>query len=276
MGVAVNGADLEWRERGSGDAILFIHGFPFNSAMWGAQLATLPPGWRGIAPDLRGFGASEAGQRDVYDMPRFADDMIVLLDRLGIERTVVCGLSMGGYIAFEMWRHHPDRIRALVLCDTRAGTDSPDAQRARRHLAERVTADGQQVVIDAMLPKLLAPATRKRRSDIASFVSAMIAETSRETIARTLIGMAIRPDSEPVLRTIDVPVLILFGEDDVITNRGHGEMLARGIRGARLELIPGAGHLPNLEQTEDFNHALNQFLVGLPRDSMSARAALRT
>jgi pimeloyl-ACP methyl ester carboxylesterase len=275
MGVAVNGADLEWRERGSGDAVLFIHGFPFNSAMWGAQLATLPPGWRGIAPDLRGFGASEAGHRDVLDMPRFADDLVVLLDRLGIERTVVCGLSMGGYIAFEMWRHHPDRIRGLILSDTRAGADSPDAQRARRQLAEKVLAEGQQVVIEAMLPRLLAPTTLKRRKDITSFVAAMMAETSRETIARALIGMAIRPDSEPVLRTIDVPVLIVVGEQDVITNRGYAEMLARGIRGARLESIQGAGHLPNLEQTEDFNHALNQFLVGLPRDTLSTRAALR-
>jgi pimeloyl-ACP methyl ester carboxylesterase len=274
MGVAVNGADLEWRERGRGDAILFIHGFPFNSAMWGAQLATLPPGWRGIAPDLRGFGASERGHRDVLDMPRFADDVITFLDQLGIERTVVCGLSMGGYVAFEMWRHHPDRIRGLVLCDTRAGTDSPEAQRGRRQLAEKVLADGQQVVIDGMLPKLLAPMTLRRRKDIVSFVAAMMAETSRDTIARALIGMAIRPDSEPVLRTIDVPVLIMVGEEDVITNRGHAEMMARGIRGARLESIPAAGHLPNLEQPEDFNHALNQFLAGLPRDTLSTRAVL--
>jgi pimeloyl-ACP methyl ester carboxylesterase len=234
----------------------------------------LPPGWRGIAPDLRGFGASERGHRDVLDMPRFADDLIAFLDQLGIERTVVCGLSMGGYVAFEMWRHHPDRIRGLVLCDTRAGADSPEAQRGRRQLAEKVLADGQQVVIDGMLPKLLAPTTRKRRKDIVSFVAAMMAETSRDTIARALIGMAIRPDSEPVLRSIDVPVLIMVGEEDIITNRGHAEMMARGIRGARLELIPAAAHLPNLEQPEDFNHALNQFLAGLPRDTLSTRAVL--
>jgi pimeloyl-ACP methyl ester carboxylesterase len=274
MGVPVNGVDIEWRERGSGDAVLFIHGFPFNSAMWGGQLATLAAGWRGIAPDLRGFGASEAGDRDVLDMVGFADDLIALLDRLGVERTVVCGLSMGGYIAFELWRRHPERVRGLVLCDTRAGADSPDTQRARRHLAERVMIEGQTVVIEAMLPKLLATSTQRRRKDIVAFVSAMMAEAPRETMARTLIGMAIRPDSEPVLRTIDVPVLIVVGEEDAITNRGQAEMLARGIRGARLEAIAGAGHLPNLEQSEDFNHALNQFLAGLPRDTLATRTSL--
>ncbi|MGH7500955.1 MAG: alpha/beta fold hydrolase [Longimicrobiales bacterium] len=275
MGTAANGAEIEWRERGSGDAILFIHGFPFNSAMWGSQLATLPRGWRGIAPDLRGFGASEAGDSDIFEMAGFAKDLVALLDRLKIERAVVCGLSMGGYIAFELWRLHAERVRALVLCDTRAGADSPETKRARRQLAQRVLVDGPRVVADAMLPRLLAPLTYKRKPDVVSFVSALILETPRETMARTLIGMAVRPNSEPVLRTIDVPALILAGEEDAITNRGEAEMLARGIRAARIELIPGAGHLPNLEQSEDFNHALKHFLAGLPRDNLSTTPALR-
>jgi pimeloyl-ACP methyl ester carboxylesterase len=275
MGMPVNGIEIEWRERGSGDVILFVHGFPFNSAMWGYQLSALPPRWRGIAPDLRGFGASGQGGADVYGMDLFAHDLAVLLERLAIERVVLCGLSMGGYIAFEFWKQWPERVRALVLCDTRAGPDSPDAQRARRNLAERVMAEGARVVVDAMLPKLLAPATLKKKPGVVAMVRAMMEETPAPTLARALLGMAVRPDSEPVLSTIDVPVLVVVGNDDAITSRGQGEMLARGIRGARLEVIPAAGHLPNLEQPEEFNQILIQFLAGLPRDTVSTRGVLR-
>ncbi len=274
MGLLLDGFEIEWRERGIGDAVLFVHGFPLNSAMWGPQLAALPAGWRGIAPDLRGFGASEPGDAGVYRMDLLADDLAALLDRLGIERTVLCGLSMGGYIAFEFWRRHEDRVRALVLSDTRAGADSTEARDARRALAQQALALGTGAVVTPMLPRLLSPATMRKKPGVVAMVRAMMEETAAETMARALLGMAERADAEPLLRTIDVPVLVLWGEHDVITNRGQGEWLARGIRGARLELIPGAGHLPNLEEPEEFNSALNHFLVGLPHDTLSTRRVL--
>lgn len=274
MGVTVNGVELEWRERGSGDAVLFIHGFPFNSAMWGHQLAGLPDGWRGIAPDLRGFGASEIGEEPVFAMDILAGDLARLLDHLQIERVVLCGLSMGGYVAFDFWRQFGDRVRGIVLSDTRATADSPDTRRARHHLADRVREEGPAPVIEALLPKLLSTATTRKNKGVVSMVRAMMEETQPETMARALLGMAARSDADPLLRTIDVPVLVVVGADDVITSRGQAEMLARGIRGARIEFIEAAGHIPPLEQPEEFNLHLTQFLAGLPRNSLSTRTAL--
>lgn len=273
MGVKVNGVDIEWRERGSGDAILFIHGFPFNSAMWGHQLAALPDGWRGIAPDLRGFGASELGEAPILGMDLLAADLAGLLDQLEIERVVLCGLSMGGYVAFEFWRQFGDRVRGIVLSDTRAASDSPDTRRARHQLAERVRSEGPAPVIEALLPKLLSPSTRRKQAGEVSMVRAMMEETPPETMARALLGMAARTDADPLLRTIDVPVLVVVGSDDVITSRGQAEMLARGVRGARIEVVEGAGHIPPVEEPDEFNSHLLQFLSGLPKNSLSTRSA---
>ena len=272
MGARINGTELEWRDRGSGDAVLLIHGFPLNSAMWGAQLTALSPDWRVIAPDLRGFGASDPGPPDVtLGMDLLARDLAALLDYLGIERAVVCGLSMGGYVAFEFFRQFRDRVRALVLCDTRAGQDPVETQRARGTLAERVTAENTIApVIEGLLPKLVSARTTRRNPGVVAMVRAMMQEAAPDSVARALHSMATRGDSEPLLRTIDVPTLVLVGSDDVITNRGQAEMMARGIRGARLEIVPGAGHLPPVEQPEEFNQFLNQFLDGLPANVLPA------
>jgi 3-oxoadipate enol-lactonase len=265
MSPKVNGVRLEWREAGSGDPIVFVHGFPFNSAMWGPQLAALPAGWRGIALDLRGFGASEEGTESVYEMQLFARDVAGVLDQLGLSSAVVCGLSMGGYIAFELWRLFPQKVRALVLADTRAGADSADARRARERLAARVEAEGAQPVIDAMLPKLVSPTTRYMQPGVVQAIRAMMQETPATTMARTLRGMAARPDSEPLLRTIEVPTLVVVGAEDAITGKGQSEFLARGIRGARIETIDDAGHVPPLERPDEFNRVLHAFLNRLPQ-----------
>jgi len=266
MGARINGTELEWRDHGEGDAVLLIHGFPLGSAMWGAQLTALSADWRLIAPDLRGFGASEAGDAPVFGIDLLARDLAGLLDHLGIERTVLCGLSMGGYVAFEFYRQFRDRVRALVLCDTRAGPDSADTQRARGVLAERVLAENTtRPVVDGLLPRLVCSRTARMNPGVVAMVRAMMQEGRPDSVARMLRGLAARPDSEPLLRDIDVPTLIVVGSDDVIANRGQAEMLARGIRGARIEVVEGAGHLPPVEQPEEFSRILAQFLEGLPR-----------
>ena len=272
MGARLNGIEMDWRERGRGDAILFIHGFPLNSAMWEPQLSELPPGWRGIAPDLRGFGATTDGPEAVYTMELFASDLAALLDHLGVERAVVCGLSMGGYVAFQFWRLYRERVRALVLCDTRSGPDSEDARKARHRLVERVREEGNTPVIDAMLPKMTALSTRITHPGVSELVKAMMRETSPRTMMRALLGMAERADADGIVRTIDVPTLIVFGAEDAITSRGQIEMLARGVRGGRLEIIDGAGHVPNLEQPETFNRVLAAFLAGLPLTTFSVES----
>lgn len=265
MGVArLNGVEIEWREAGSGEPIVFVHGFPFHSVMWAEQLSALPPGWRGIAPDLRGFGASEPGDVAVYTMELFAQDLLALLDHLSIQRAVLCGLSMGGYVLFEFWRLFPQRVRALVLSDTRPGPDSADAKKARESLARRVEKEGNAPVVDGMLPKVLNNTSRYSRPQVVQVIRSMMQETAAATMARALRGMAARPDSEPVLRTINVPCLIVVGSDDAITGKGQAEFMARGIRGSSLEIIDDAGHVPPLEKPADFNKVLNGFLTRLP------------
>lgn len=271
MGARINGAELEWRDQGEGDALLLIHGFPLNSAMWGAQLTTLSADWRVIAPDLRGFGASDSGDEPVFGMDLLARDLAALLDHLAVERAIVCGLAMGGYVAFEFFRQFRDRVRALVLCDTRAGCDSPETQRARGTLAERVLAENTtQPVVDGLLPRLVCSRTTRKNPGTVALVRAMMQEGQPESVARMLQGMVNRVDSEPMLRDIDVPTLIIVGSDDIITNRGQAEMLARGIRGARLEIVEGSGHLPPVEQPDEFNQILAQFLAGLPNNLETA------
>lgn len=277
MGARLNGIDVDWRASGEGrNAILFIHGFPFNSAMWQPQLADLPAGWRGIAPDLRGFGATTEGPQEIYSMDLYAQDMVTLLDHLGIEQAVICGLSMGGYVAFRFFAQYRNRVRALVLCDTRATADSPEAQRARAKLAARVRAQGTEPVVQGMLPKLVSITTRHTQPGTVELVRAMMGEAPPETIAKALLGMGARPDSEPILRDVDVPTLIIMGAEDTIASRGDHEMLARSIRGGRLTIIESAAHLPNLEQAQAFNAALAQFLAGLPETTFSLGSPLRS
>jgi pimeloyl-ACP methyl ester carboxylesterase len=256
---------LEWRESGRGEPVIFLHAFPLNSAMWGPQLAATPTGWRAIAPDLRGFGASPEGTAAVYTMELMAGDVVGLMDRLELGRAVICGSSMGGYVAFEMWRLFPERVRALILCDTRAGPDSPEAARARERLAQSVEKEGNSVVVQAMLTRLVSTTTRYHHRGIVDTVKAMMEETAPSTIARALRGMAVRRDSESLLRTITVPSLVVVGAEDAITGRGQSEFLARGVPGARLATIDEAGHVPSIERPAEFDRVIAAFLARLPQ-----------
>jgi 3-oxoadipate enol-lactonase len=260
MDTSMDGVRMNWREAGEGTPLVLLHGFPLNSAQWEPQLASPPAGWRLIAPDLRGFGASSTGGEGPCTMDMFAHDVAALFDEVGIERAVLCGVSMGGYVAFAFMRAFPERVMGLVLSDTRAGADTDQARAGRHALAARVEQEGAAAVRQAMLPKLVSAGTRRDRPDVAERVGAMIDVAPSDALQRTLLGMAERPDSEPLLRSIDVPTLVLVGEDDEITPPGEAQLLARGIRGARFELIRDAGHLPNLEQPELFNQVLHNFL----------------
>ena len=261
---AINGVTLHWRESGAGeDVVLFIHGFPFRSTMWGPQLEAVPAGWRYIAPDLRGFGSSEAGS-EPFSMDLFADDVIALLDHLNIEQVVICGLSMGGYVALSIAERYPHRMRAIVLAATRANADSADAKKGRHELAARTRAQGSMVVVESMLPKLVSGATRIQRPEVADFVRVMIQTTNAEVMARALEAMAARTDYRDKLHTINVAAMVLRGDQDEIITREDMDFLARQVRGAKYEMVPNVGHLPNLEAPDVFNKTLHNFLNSLP------------
>jgi 3-oxoadipate enol-lactonase len=260
----INGVKLHWREAGAGDdAVLFIHGFPFRSTMWGPQLEAVPTGWRFIAPDLRGFGTSEAGA-EPFSIELFADDVIALLDHLNIEQVVVCGLSMGGYVALSIAERYPHRMRALVLAATRASADTPEARQGRQQLAAATRAQGSMVVVDSMMPKLLSGASRLHHPEVADFVRVMMQTTNAEVIARSLEALANRADYREKLPLINVAAVVVRGDQDEIITREEVDHLARSIRGAIYEVIPNVGHLPNLEAPDIFNKLLQNLLNFLP------------
>jgi pimeloyl-ACP methyl ester carboxylesterase len=261
---AINGVKLHWRESGAGDdVVLFIHGFPFRSTMWGPQLEAVPEGWRFIAPDLRGFGGSEAGA-EPFSMDLFADDIIALLDHLNIEQVVICGLSMGGYVALSIAERYPHRMRAVVLVATRASADNPEARKGRYELAARTRAQGSMAVVESMMPKLVSGATQIHRPEVADFVRVMMQTTNAEVMARTLEAMATRNDYRDKLHLINVAAAVVRGDQDEIITREEMDFLARQVRGAKYDLIPNVAHLPNLEAPDVFNKLLSTFLRSLP------------
>lgn len=264
MKAQINDAELSWQETGEGDAVVFVHGFPFHSGLWADQLAAMPAGFRGIAPDLRGFGESSAPGRGPLTMDQHADDIVGLLEHLGIRQAVICGLSMGGYVAFSLFRRHRNRVRALVLAATRPAADSAEAKQGRAELAKKVLNEGTSAVVDSMLPKLFSDITPKTKPEVVDRVRALMEANNPEPVARALEGMASRADSSDLLREIDLSTLVVHGEDDLIIPKGEAQLMARGIRGAQLELLERTGHVLNMEDPATFNRLLKDFLDNLP------------
>jgi pimeloyl-ACP methyl ester carboxylesterase len=254
---------LSWREAGDGSPIVFLHAFPFDSAMWEAQLSGLRHGWRGLAVDLPGFGRSPR-REGVASLDAFADDVAETMMEAVASPAVVCGLSMGGYVAMSLYRRHPEVVRGLILCDTRAGADEQGRRLERLRLAQRTRSDGMQPICDEMLPHLISLTTRISRPTTATWLGDTIRSVDRESAAVALTAMAHRADSTETLRTIEVPTLVIVGSDDEITPPGESQMLTRAIRGARIEIIEDAAHLTNVEQPEAFNRLLNNWLATLP------------
>ena len=249
---------LAYDECGAGLPVVLLHGFPHDRTLWSPQLGAFVDVCRCIAPDLRGFGDSLVAPP--YTIDSYADDVVALLDKLGIEQAVIGGLSMGGYIAFAIWRRHKRRVRALVLADTRAGVDSDATRSARRAQIDLVRSRGAAVLAAQLVPGQLGARTRERHPDIAEVVRDMIARAPVEGIVGALEAMLGRPDSTPTLATIDVPTLVIVGEEDGLTPPAESRTIHDGITGSLLETIVGAGHLSSIERPAAFNHVLSEFV----------------
>jgi YbgC/YbaW family acyl-CoA thioester hydrolase len=254
----VRGISLTADVGGDGPAVLFVHGFPLDRTMWRPITAALT-GWRRIAPDLRGMGQSE-GPDGGYQLAAYADDLAALLDALHVERAVVCGLSMGGYVAFELLRRHPGRISALILMSTRATPDDADGRAKRDAMIARVRRDGPAFLADEMAPKLLAPMSLQTMPEVVLQVRAMAAAGSPHGIAGALAAMRDRPDSTALLATVTVPTLVLAGRDDQLIPAAAARAMADAIPGAHHAIIPSAGHLPPLEQPVNTGRVVREFL----------------
>lgn len=241
-------------------AVLFIHGFPFDHSMWRHQLQGLSK-WRCLAPDLRGAGGSEPiADASQYSIARYAGDLIALLDQHRVDPVIVCGLSMGGYIAFELMRQIPARVRALILCNTKSAADTAEARRGRDALAEKARTRGAAAVAEELMPKLLAQRTRQGQPAIVREVKDLIERQPVAGIVGALHALRERPDSTPLLATIRVPTLVIAGDDDQITPAAGMREMASAIADARFEVITDAGHLTPLEQPAVVNETVTSFL----------------
>jgi pimeloyl-ACP methyl ester carboxylesterase len=256
--------DLAYADEGPGPVVMLLHGFPLSRAMWVDQLSGIGSTYRVIAPDLRGHGESPVPE-GVYTMDAMADDVVELLETLEISGPVVVGgLSMGGYVALSLAARYPTRVRALMLMDTKAAPDTPEAAQAREAMAQAViAADSAAPVVDAMLPRLFAKMTREQHPERVEPMKDVMSQTSPRGIAGALRGMAARPDRRADLPKIVVPALVLVGDEDVITPVAESKSMAEALPNARLEVIRQAGHLAPYENPSDANAAILRFLKTL-------------
>jgi 3-oxoadipate enol-lactonase len=255
------GVSLAVLVHGDGPPVLFVHGFPFDHGMWTDQLAGLS-GWRCIAPDLRGAGDSEA-PADGYAMSAYAADLLAVCDALGVAPAVCCGFSMGGYVLFEFLRRYPERVRALILCNTKAEADRPEGRRTRDEQALLVERDGVEALAGRVLPRLLGPTTRERNRAIVERARAMVLRQPASGVVGALRAMRDRPDSTSTLGEITVPTLVVAGAEDVVAPPEVAREMAARIPKARFVEVEGAGHVAPVEQPERVTRALRAFLAEL-------------
>ncbi|MCC6140103.1 MAG: alpha/beta fold hydrolase [Nitrospira sp.] len=262
MRATINGITLAYSDTGRGLPIVFLHAFPLNRTMWAAQESALSSQFRVITIDLRGHGESDAPLWH-YTIDQAADDVRALLDHLSIRQALFVGLSMGGYILLAFYRLYADRVKGMVLADTRAQADTVEGKAGRFQMAQIAYKQGPAAIADSMLPKLLTPATIQTRPEIVQQVRAMIEGNQVSGIAGDLMAMAERPDSVPLLKQIACPTQIIVGELDQATPPADAKLMADQIANARLALIPNAGHLANLEQPDAFTKIVAEFAGGL-------------
>lgn len=260
----VNGTKLNYIDTGGdGTPVVLLHAFPLNSGQWRQQIDALSDNYRLIAPDLKGFGESDAPEDESgYTMDGYADEVKALLDSIGVDKAVIVGLSMGGYIALALWRRSPDLFSALVLADSRAEADPPEGIEKRSNQQQQVRDQGTAGLIDVLAGALLGEETTGGKPDVIATTRSLMDNPPAGFIG-ALEAMKGRPDSTDDLAGINVPTLVIVGEDDKVTPPEASRKLHEHIGGSKLVVLPGSGHLSNLEVPDAFNGALSEFLGDL-------------
>lgn len=261
MKATINNVQLAYDDHGVGLPVIFLHAFPLNRRMWEGELMALlgEERYRLVALDWRGFGESEI-TTGISSMELFAGDVAGLMDALGIQNAILCGLSMGGYAAFAFLRKYPQRVAGLILSDTRPGADTPEAQANRENVAQIAETQGTGAIADLQVPRLISEYTRKRHPEVEARVRQLIDEATPQGIAAASRGMAQRADSTELLGGISCPTLVIVGEQDALIPPAVTQDYASRIPGVQFAVIPQAGHLSNLEQPEAFLQAIGGFL----------------
>lgn len=259
--ITINHFTVSYTDEGPDDApvIIFIHGFPFNKSMWNGQVEALTEDYRVIAYDVRGHGNSDSGTED-FSIELFTDDLLTLMDALKIETAMLCGLSMGGYIALNAIINFPERFNALLLCDTTCMADKPETREKRMKTIENIRTYGVEQYASESIKNLFAAETFVTGNEKVAMVKDMIMKTSKESLCSTLYALARRKETCNKLADITIPVLILVGKEDQITPPAAALLMQKNIKGSTLNIIEHAGHLSNIENTHEFNNQIKKFV----------------
>jgi 3-oxoadipate enol-lactonase len=264
MKASLNNIHIAYSDHGIGLPVIFLHAFPLNRTMWDREIAALldEQRYRLVSLDWRGFGESDV-VGEITTMDVLAGDIVALMDHLGIEKAVLCGLSMGGYVAFACWRQYAQRIGGLILADTRPVADTPEAQANRENLARLAEMQGTTAIADLQLPRLISDYTRQHDPLVETRIRQMINAATPSGIAAVSRGMARRADSSDLLAGISCPTVVITGQQDAIIPPSEAQAYAERIPGAQFAVIPNAGHLSNLEQPDIFLATISSFLRSL-------------
>lgn len=258
MKIVRDGIEIAYRGEGDGLPVVLLHGFPFSSRMWNRQVAALAPSHRVITPDFRGFGDSGGAPSSLEQL---AGDLDALVEHLELPPFVLGGFSMGGYVAFPYLAKHADRVRAVMLLDTRAEPDAPEAKQRRYAAIDRIKSEGPDGFLNDFAKLVLSPKTLETRPEIATQVRQLMESERAATLTGGLQAIAERPDSTPLLSKITQPTLIVVGNDDKATPVDAARKMHEAIGGSTLVIIPDAGHMTNIEQPEQFNTVMREFLA---------------
>jgi 3-oxoadipate enol-lactonase len=251
-------AEIFYEALGNGPPVVLLHPFPANRELWKPAAQALLTRYRLILPDLRGHGDSGVGDGPAT-MDKHAFDLTRVLDQEGVGRAVFVGVSIGGYVLFDFWRRYRGRVAALLLCNTKAQADTAEARAGRLQAANDVMERGTEPFFESMVPKLLGETTRRTRPDRVEGALGMMRKMSPEDVAMVQRGMAERPDSIETLKTIDVPTLVVTGDEDGFTGVGEAEVMRRHIVGSELKVVARAGHYSPWEQPEEVGRIVRQF-----------------
>lgn len=263
--IEVRAVQLYSRDVGSGTPLVLLHAFPLSSAMWLAQRDALAARFRVVTPDLRGFGGSALGTAEP-SVDVMADDVAALLDAKGVDRAVVGGLSMGGYVTLAFCRRHPERVLGVILAGTKATADTEAARAARLRTAERLEADKSvDVLLEELLPRLVGPTTMRQRALVYGRVRGLVQSAPAAAAAWAQRAMAARPDAVSALAEMRAPALVVHGDEDEISTEDDARTMAGALPNAEFTVIPGSGHLTAVEQPRLFNDVVAEFTAALGR-----------
>ncbi len=262
--ISSDGAEICFDVAGSGPPVVLLHPFPANREFWLPVTQFLSTRYRLIMPDLRGHGDSSLGDGSAT-MSKHAADVAHVMNAAGVDRAPLIGVSIGGYVIFEFWRQFRERVSALVLCNTKASADTAEARAGRLQAAEDVLQRGTEPFFEGMLQTVLGETTRQLRPDLVEGALRMMRKMSPEDVASVQRGMAERPDSIPTAHTINVPTLLITGDEDTLTGVPEAEVMKQSIRGSQMKIVAKAGHYSAWEQPEEVGRLLRQFLDTIQR-----------